>query len=220
MVDGGKRRVDDLRRHEVGEDLLHPHVVEPPHRHQIAEPHVRRLVRDRRWRGRAAGSASPTRRAAARTRCRRSRPGAPCRRTGTPARAGNRTCRTGRGCRCSRSSQASAAACRSKIASRLRATFAASVSRWNIRNVAAVARGPLDRELAGGEREQVGRDRLRLGEREPRAAVAGLARGLGAVGDRLPAGRHVERQRPARLQIRLVEARERLRARAPARRCV
>ena len=33
------------------------------------------------------------------------------------------------------SSQSSAAAWRSKIASRLRATFAASVSRWNIRNV-------------------------------------------------------------------------------------
>ena len=46
MVHLRERRVDDLRRHEVGEDLLHPHVVEPLHRHQIAEPHVRRLVRD------------------------------------------------------------------------------------------------------------------------------------------------------------------------------
>ena len=41
-----ERRIHDLRRHEVGEDLLHPHVVEPLHRHQIAEPHVRGLVRN------------------------------------------------------------------------------------------------------------------------------------------------------------------------------
>ena len=44
VIHARKRRIDDLRRHEVGEDLLHPHVGEPAHRHEIAEPHVRRLV--------------------------------------------------------------------------------------------------------------------------------------------------------------------------------
>ena len=42
-----ERRIHDLAGHEVGEDFLHPDVVEPPHRHEIAEPHVRGLVRDR-----------------------------------------------------------------------------------------------------------------------------------------------------------------------------
>ena len=48
MVDGRERRIDDLRRHEVGEHLFHPDVVEPAHRDQIAEPHVRGLVRNHR----------------------------------------------------------------------------------------------------------------------------------------------------------------------------
>ena len=57
VVDVRERRVHDLRRHEVGEHLLHPHVVEPAHRDEIAEPHVRRLVRDDAGAARAAGSA-------------------------------------------------------------------------------------------------------------------------------------------------------------------
>jgi len=47
VVDAGKRGVHDLRGHEVGEHFLHPHVGKPPHRHQIAEPHMGRLVCDR-----------------------------------------------------------------------------------------------------------------------------------------------------------------------------
>ena len=43
-----ERRVHDLRGHEVGEHFLHPHVVEPAHGDQVAEPHVRGLVRDHR----------------------------------------------------------------------------------------------------------------------------------------------------------------------------
>ena len=35
-----------LRGHERGEALLEPEVVEPAHRHQVAEPLVRRLVQD------------------------------------------------------------------------------------------------------------------------------------------------------------------------------
>ena len=46
VIDLGERRIDDLRRHEVGEDFLHPHVVEPAHRDEIAEPHVGGFVRD------------------------------------------------------------------------------------------------------------------------------------------------------------------------------
>jgi hypothetical protein len=33
-------------RHEIGEDFLHPHVVEPAHGDEVPEPHVRGLVRD------------------------------------------------------------------------------------------------------------------------------------------------------------------------------
>ena len=76
---------------------------------------------------------------------------------------------------------------------------------------AAVALGALDRELAGGEGEQIGRERLRLGEAR-RASVRRVARASisAPLRDRLPAVGHVERQRPSRLEIRLVEAGERL----------
>src|SRR3712207_8429116 len=47
VIQVGERRVHDLCRHEVREHLSHPDVAEPLHRHEIAEPHVRRLVRDR-----------------------------------------------------------------------------------------------------------------------------------------------------------------------------
>ena len=46
VVDFGEGRIDDFGRHEIGHHFLHPHVVEPAHRHQIAEPHVRGFVRD------------------------------------------------------------------------------------------------------------------------------------------------------------------------------
>ena len=157
MVHLGERRVDDLRRHEVGEDLFHPHVVEPLHRHQIAEPHVRGLVRDDRRRGRDTGSASPTLRAACPARCRESCPRVPCRRTGTPESARNRTCRTRTECRCSAPCIRCARAWRSKIASLLRATLAASVSRWIHAEPAAVAFRGFDLEVAGDERKEVGR---------------------------------------------------------------
>ena len=71
---------------------------------------------------------------------------------------------------------------------------------------AAVALGPLHRKPAGREREQIRGDRLRLGEGDPRSPVERFARDLRAVGERLPSHRHLERQRPARFEIRLVEA--------------
>ena len=46
VVDRRKARVDDPCGHEVREHLLEPHVVEPFHRHEIAEPHVCGLVGD------------------------------------------------------------------------------------------------------------------------------------------------------------------------------
>ncbi len=155
--------------------------------------------------------ASRSRRAAGRSRCRRSRRDAPCRRTGTRARAGNRTCRTDTGCRCSRSSHSSAAACRSKIASRLRATLRGVGLAVEHAERAAVPLGLLDDEPPGGEREEIRRDRWRLREPHARRVRPSVCRSsLRAVADRLPALGHVERQRPARLQIRLIEAGERL----------
>ena len=40
------KRLHDAGGEVIGEDLLGPHVVEPFHRHVIAEPHVRGLVGD------------------------------------------------------------------------------------------------------------------------------------------------------------------------------
>ena len=97
MVDLRERRVDDLRRHEVGEDLLHPHVVEPPHRHQVAEPHVGGLVRDEAGAPELLVLRRRRIEQERRRRCRRSRRRAPCRRTGTTGPAGNRTCPNGYG---------------------------------------------------------------------------------------------------------------------------
>lgn len=46
MVDTGEEWLGDPGREVVGEDLLRPHVVEPIHRDEVAEPRVGCLVRD------------------------------------------------------------------------------------------------------------------------------------------------------------------------------
>lgn len=46
MVDTGEEWLGDPGGEVVGEDLLRPHVVEPIHRDEVAEPRVGRLVRD------------------------------------------------------------------------------------------------------------------------------------------------------------------------------
>ena len=46
VVDFGKFFPGDFVRHEVGKHFLGPHVIKPTHRHQVAEPHVGRLVSD------------------------------------------------------------------------------------------------------------------------------------------------------------------------------
>ena len=61
--------------------------------------------------------------------------------------------------------------------------------------------------MPGGKRKQIGRQRLRFREADRTCGRRALVRvDLGAVGERLPAGGNVERQRVARLQIRLIEA--------------
>ena len=71
--------------------------------------------------------------------------------------------------------------------------------------------GRFDRQPAGGEREEVRRDRLRLGEAHARARRRRRRdRAPRAFAECGPAGGHVERERDARLQVGLIEARERL----------
>ena len=47
VVNPWKGRIDDLRRHEIRENLFHPDVVEPLHRDEIAKPHMRCFMRNR-----------------------------------------------------------------------------------------------------------------------------------------------------------------------------
>ena len=46
VIDRRKGRVDDFRGHEIRKHLLHPDIVEPAHRDQVTEPHVRGFMRD------------------------------------------------------------------------------------------------------------------------------------------------------------------------------
>ena len=75
-----------------------------------------------------------------------------------------------------------------------------------MRNDAAVPRRGLDRELAGHEREQIGRQRLRLGELDGRPGAGALPRhsstSVLAVGHRLPAAGTSQRQRDSALSGR------------------
>ena len=48
VIDVRELRVDNLRGHEIREDFFRPDVVEPLHGHQVAEPHMCRLMRDQR----------------------------------------------------------------------------------------------------------------------------------------------------------------------------
>src|SRR3989449_9024524 len=73
---------------------------------------------------------------------------------------------------------------------------------------AAVALSPLDKELGGGEREEIRGEGSRFGEGEPRAATARGSRGFGSVRNRFPSGGHVEGERPPRFEFRLIETGE------------
>ena len=76
---------------------------------------------------------------------------------------------------------------------------------------AAVARRGLDLEVAGDERKQIGRAAARFRRSAPstRSLRRGLRSSLGAVADHLPLGRPGQRQRPPRLEVRLIEHRQR-----------
>ena len=70
----------------------------------------------------------------------------------------------------------------------------------------SIAFGRFDAELAGGEREEVRRNRLRLVEDQAEVIGRRRAARLAAVRHGDPVGRHLQAQAPAGLQIRLVEA--------------
>ena len=209
MIDLRERRVDDLRRHEVREDLLHPHIVEPPHRHEIAEPHVGGLVRD------DAGATELLvlrgRRVEQQAR-RVVEDGAGVLHAAELERRHEQEVELARrdtGCRCS-------------------ARARRAPTRADRRSRRGCAR-PWRRRSRGGASGTCGRRarrfRPRSGRRQTRRDRSAAARfprtrawtrpsasrraDLGAVGDRLPAGGHVEAEASARLQVGLIEAGER-----------
>ena len=211
MVHLRERRVHDLRRHEVGEHLLHPHVVEPPHRHEIAEPHVRRLVRD------DAGALEQLvlrRRFVeqqARRRCRGSRRRAPCRRTETTGSARSRTCRTDTGWRCSpratrapsRADRRSRRGCARPWPRRSRDGTSATRGRRAARSRPRTCRRRTrtDTSAAAASRRNVSRQRC--------ASDAGRGRSRRRWRPPASPSGTSSVKRVARLQVRLVEARER-----------
>jgi len=73
-------------------------------------------------------------------------------------------------------------------------------------HLAAIAHRSLDGELACDESEEIRRQRPGLAESHAHAIRALLAAGLRRVRDRLPPARDIERQRVARLDVRLIEA--------------
>src|SRR6266850_1374208 len=73
---------------------------------------------------------------------------------------------------------------------------------------AAVAHGLFENERARREREEVRGERSGFGEGEPRAATTRGPRGFLTVRHRLPAGGHVENERPSGFQVRLIETGE------------
>ena len=205
VIDLRKRRVDDLRGHVVCEDLFHPHVREPAHRDQIAEPHVARLVRDDAGasellilRGRlvehqARGVVEDGARVfhAAELKCRHQNEVEFAERVGDLGVAFEPRQRRGMQIED-----------RVAIARDLRGVGLAVEHAVR----AAVALSRLDRKPPRREREQVSRDRLRLGEPHADSPIVRLASYLGAVRDRFPPFRDVEGQRPFALEIRLVDA--------------
>src|SRR6185369_14554452 len=75
---------------------------------------------------------------------------------------------------------------------------------------AAVACGLLDRKPSRRKREEIRRNRFGFREADSLTVIRRAARGFRAVRQRFPAGGYCQLKRPARLQIGLIEARERL----------
>jgi len=203
-----ERWCHDLRRHEIREHLFHPDIGEPPHGHQVAEPHVCRLMGD------DAGAAEHL--VAGGGRIEKERRGAIPDGAGVlhpaelergdgeerelPERIGN-------------AGVVLEPAERRGVEVEDRLAVAEHFRGIGLpvhhRERAAVARRLFGLELPGGEREQIRRDRLGLIELMRRATGRRVARHERAVGQRTPAAGNPEGQGPAGLEVGLVERGER-----------
>ncbi len=216
MIHVRERRIHDLRRHEVGEDFLHPHVVEPAHRHQVAEPHVRGLVRDHRG---AAEQLVLRRRFVEHQPRRVVEDLAGVLHAAELERGDRDEVELAERVRDRRVALEELERAGVQIEDRVaiarhlgRVGFAMEHAEG-----AAVAFRGLDLEVAGDERDEIGRQRLGLRERHytvgrhpaPGCLTSAAPRQLGAIRRRLPFRRMLERQRPAALEVGLIEHRKR-----------
>ena len=207
VVHLGKGGVDDLRRHEIGEDLFRPHVVEPVHRHEVAEPHVGGLVGDEGGapeelvlggRGVEHEARLPVEDRAGMLHAAVLKRGDEhevelverVRDAGVVFEPRQRR----------RVEVEDGVA----VAGELFGVGLAVIHRHR----PPVAHGGLRLEAARGEGEEVRRERLRLGEAEGRAVARRVRLRDRPVRHGLPAFGHVEREAEPRLQVRLVEDRE------------
>jgi hypothetical protein len=208
VIDRRERRVDDLRGHEAREDFFHPDIAEPLHGDEIAEPHVRRLVGDH------AGAAELL---ILRRRLVEHQAVGVVEDRARVLHAAELEGGHEQKIELAEWIWNARVALEPLKRRRVQVEDRLAVAR-DFRGVgfamqhaerAAVPLRPFHAELPRGKREQVGRDRLGLGKAKPGPSVFGDPRALFAVGQRLPAIRHVERQRPSRFEIRLIEAGER-----------
>ena len=196
-----------LRGHVGREPLLEPEVVEPLHRHEVAEPHVRDLVEHR------GGAAQPLR---------QGRPLAEdepvlveehrARVLHPPEGEGGREQelelveRIGAGEVPLHPRQRALVRREQRVEVRL-----AGAGPAHPRGDRPPARcGGGDVPGAGRERDLVGAERRRLGEAVGRRAAGGVHPDLTSVGERAPGGGRGQGEGHARLQVRLVEAGEEL----------
>ena len=216
MVDAGEGRLEHLVRHEGREALLQPDVVEPGHRHEIPEPHVRGLVRDEVGAARLAQArdlaAEERRRLAVEDAARVLHP-----REGEVRHDHEvELLRRGRGFRSSPRASASATRCRRKSsAACLSASCRLTAPRVEAQAPPGDRPRPLD-EGPGRKGEEVGRDRLR---RPGSDADAGRRRGPRRVAiGALPITRHSFRRRRRQPEAAPSGPADRSRAEARARR--
>ena len=208
VVDRRKRRVDDLRRHEIREHFFHPDIVEPAHRDEIAEPHVGGLVcnragavEDLRLSGRSIEEQA--------VRVVEDGPGMlhPAeleRRNHHDVELAERVRDAGVLLHPVESGGVQIEDGVAVVRDLLRVVLAVKHA-----ELATAALRALDREPAGREGEQVRGDGLRFGETNPSPSIVPLADARLLVADGLPSLGHLERQGPPGLEVRLIEAGER-----------
>jgi hypothetical protein len=205
VVDLRKAWIDDLRRHEVGQHFFHPDIVEPPHSHQIAEPHVGRLMSDhagapQKLALRGGGVEQETRSViqdGAGVLHAAELEGGDQHQIEFPPRVRDRSVflQPGQGARVQVEDCVAIASDLCGVGFAMKHAEGASV-----------AFGGLHLELTGCEGEQVGRQRHGFRESRDSAAVGCFTAGLRAVGGCLPGGRKIKGERVTRLQAGLVEA--------------